>query len=70
MAMIATEKVEIFGKGVFGKGVMYRLIEKTEISDVGKLSDDEKANGISTKMNSEIYVPYDKGDKDGNRWYL
>ena len=31
-------------------------------------SDDEKENGIETTK--PYYVPYDKGDKDGNRWYL
>ena len=32
------------------------------------LTDDEKENGIETTK--PYYVPYDKGDKDGNRWYL
>ena len=32
------------------------------------MSKEEKENGIDTSKN--YYVPYDKGDKDGNRWYL
>jgi hypothetical protein len=47
---------------------MYRIIEEDEIADVEKLTDDEKANGIDATK--PYYVPYDKGDKDGNRWYL
>ena len=31
------------------------------------MSDDEKLNGIDSP---KCFVPYDKGDKDGNRWYL
>ena len=38
------------------------VLESTE------LSKEEKENGIDTSKN--YYVPYDKGDKDGNRWYL
>ena len=33
-----------------------------------ELTQEEKENGIETSKN--YYVPYDKGDKDGNRWYL
>jgi len=57
-----------FGALVFGKGFIYRIVSQTEIADVNKLTDDEKANGI--KSNKEIYVPYDKGDKEGNRWFM
>ena len=32
------------------------------------MTKEEKENGIDTSKN--YYVPYDKGDKDGNRWYL
>ncbi|MGC8735082.1 MAG: Eco57I restriction-modification methylase domain-containing protein, partial [bacterium] len=34
--------------------------------DVDKLTKDEKLNGIT---GDKTFVPYDKGDKDGNRWY-
>jgi hypothetical protein len=32
------------------------------------LTEDEKRDGIPETK--KYYVPYDKGDKDGNRWYL
>jgi len=59
---------EKYGRDVFGQGYLYRIIEDNEITDVDSLTDDEKLHGISTEKN--YYVPYDKGDKDGNRWYL
>ena len=59
---------EKYGRDVFGQGYLYRIIEDNEITDVDSLTDDEKLHGISTDKN--YYVPYDKGDKDGNRWYL
>lgn len=57
-----------FGARVFGKGYMYRIVSKNEIADVNNLSEDEKENGIDS--NFERFVPYDKGDKEGNRWFL
>lgn len=59
---------EKYGRDVFGQGFIYRLIDDAEIADVDSLSDDEKADGIDTSK--AYYVPYDKGDKDGNRWFL
>jgi hypothetical protein len=59
-------KVE-YGRDIFGQGYLYRIVSQNEIADVESLSDDEKKNGID---NSVSFVPYDKGDKDGNRWYL
>jgi hypothetical protein len=44
------------------------LIDDSEVADVEKLTEKEKQNGISGTK--KYYVPYDKGDKDGNRWYL
>ncbi|HOJ64901.1 MAG TPA: restriction endonuclease, partial [Spirochaetota bacterium] len=41
-------------------------VNENEIANVDLLTDDEKFNGIAGK---KTYVPYDKGDKDGNRWY-
>ncbi|MDR2027707.1 MAG: Eco57I restriction-modification methylase domain-containing protein [Prevotellaceae bacterium] len=59
---------EQYGRDIFGQGYIYRLIDDNEIANVDLLTDDEKKNGIAeTKPH---YVPYDKGDKDGNRWYL
>ena len=59
---------EKYGRDVFGQGYIYRLIDDDEIANVDNLTEDEKQNGISRDKN--YYVPYDKGDKDGNRWYL
>ena len=59
---------EYFGRDIFGQGYLYKLIDDCEIADVDSLTEDEKLNGIDTSK--PYYVPYDKGDKDGNRWYL
>ena len=57
---------ENYGRDIFGQGWLYRIIKKEEIADVEMISEDEKFNGIEGK---KTYVPYDKGDKEGNRWY-
>ena len=44
------------------------LYSEDEIADLNNLSEDEKTNGISSS--EPHYVLYDKGDKDGNKWYL
>ncbi|WP_404981976.1 Eco57I restriction-modification methylase domain-containing protein [Capnocytophaga granulosa] len=59
---------EKFGRDIFGQGYIYRLIEDDEVADVETLTQEEKDNGIDPSK--KFYVPYDKGDKDGNRWYL
>lgn len=59
---------EEYGRDIFGQGYIYRLIDDSELADVDSLTKEEKENGIGTSKN--FYVPYDKGDKDGNRWYL
>ena len=59
---------EKYGRDIFGLGYIYKLIDDSEIADVDSLTQNEKDNGISTEK--KYYVPYDKGDKDGNRWYL
>lgn len=56
-----------FGRDVFGQGYLYQIVDESEIADLNTITDKEKANGISGK---KVFVPYDKGDKDGNRWYL
>ena len=68
IAEVFDEIKEKYGRNVFGKGYLYRLIDDEEIANVDDLTEDEKQNGIST--DKKYYVPYDKGDKDGNRWYL
>ncbi|MCX7987789.1 MAG: BREX-1 system adenine-specific DNA-methyltransferase PglX, partial [Bacteroidales bacterium] len=57
---------EQYGRDIFGQGWLYRIVSKEEIADVEMLTDDEKLNGIH---GNKTFVPYDKGDKDGNRWY-
>jgi len=57
---------EKFGLRVFGKGFMYRIIPDSIIFDVAQITDIQKLEGIKGKR---VYVPYDKGDKEGNRWY-
>lgn len=55
-----------YGRDVFGQGWLYRIVSDDEIADVDSLTDDEKLNGIDGKR---TFVPYDKGDKEGNRWW-
>jgi hypothetical protein len=57
---------EKFGLRVFGKGYMYRIIPDSMIFDVSAITEKQKLEGIKGK---KTYVPYDKGDKEGNRWY-
>jgi methylase of polypeptide subunit release factors len=57
---------EKYGRDIFGQGWLYRIVSKDEIADVDSLSDDEKLNGID---GDKTFVPYDKGDRDGNRWW-
>ena len=59
---------EQYGRDIFGQGYIYKIIDDSELADVDKLTKEEKENGIDSSKN--YYVPYDKGDKDGNRWYL
>ena len=59
---------EKYGRDIFGQGYIYKIIDDDELANVEELTKEEKENGIDTSKN--YYVPYDKGDKDGNRWYL
>ncbi len=58
---------EKHGRDIFGQGFLYRIVSKDEIKNVKEMTDEEKRNGLG---GSQTFVPYDKGDKDGNRWYL
>ena len=62
------ELKEKHGRDIFGQGYLFRIITDNEISNVDELTEDEKKNGID--QSKSHYVPYDKGDRDGNRWYL
>ncbi len=55
-----------YGRDIFGKGWLYRIVNPEEIADIEKLTEDEKLNGV---VGEKTFVPYDKGDKEGNRWY-
>ncbi len=68
IALIFDQLKEKYGRDIFGQGYLFRIIDDNELADVDTLTEDEKQNGISEDKN--YYVPYDKGDKDGNRWYL
>ena len=58
---------EKFGLRTFGKGFMYRIIPDSMVFDASTITEKQKLEGIKEKR---TYVPYDKGDKEGNRWYL
>jgi len=60
------ELKEKYGRDIFGQGWLYRIVSPDEIADVDQLTEDEKLNGIKGKR---TFVPYDKGDKEGNRWW-
>lgn len=58
---------EKFGLRIFGKGFMYRIIPEPMIFNTTTITENQKLEGIK---GIRTYVPYDKGDRDGNRWYL
>lgn len=55
-----------FGLRILGKGFVYRIVSPKEIRDIANMTDDEKDNGINSEK--EVFVRYDKGDRDGNKW--
>ena len=57
---------QFLGRDVFGQGFLYKILSKNEIMEIAKMTADEKNLGINAK--EKIYVKYDKGDKEGNRW--
>jgi type I restriction-modification system DNA methylase subunit len=58
---------ETYGNNIFGQGYIYRIVPDSLLAECDSLTNDEKEYGI---IGSRTFVPYDKGDKDGNRWYL
>jgi len=56
-----------YGRDVFGQGFIYKIVPDALIANVDDISADEKLNGLK---GNATFVPYDKGDKEGNRWYL
>lgn len=63
-----SEIKNILGRDIFGQGFLYRIIDSHEIIDENKITEHQKTHGL--KNDKKIYVKYDKGDKDGNRWYF
>lgn len=59
---------EKHGKDVFGRGFLYRIIDDNMIADLSTLTEVDKKEGIAN--NQPYFVPYEKGDQDGNRWLL
>lgn len=57
---------EKYDRDMFGQGFIYKIIDENQIKDLYSLTDDEKINGITSEPS---YVLYDKGDKDGNKWF-
>ncbi len=57
-----------YDRDIFGQGYLYKIISNEEIANVDNLTDNEKKNGIS--KDKPHFVLYDKGDREGNRWYL
>ena len=57
---------EKYGRDIFGQGYIYRIVSKNEMADLNSLTLEEKEDGIN---NQRSFVPYDKGDKEGNKWY-
>ena len=64
---IFSEIKKIINRDIFGQGYLYRVISKDEITSIENISKVEIIEGID---HQKSYVVYDKGDKDGNRWYL
>jgi hypothetical protein len=57
-----------YGRDIFGRGYIFRIIEEKEIADVNEITNKERKEGI--EKNKPHFVPYDKGDKGGNRFWL
>jgi len=57
---------QFLGRDIFGQGFLYKIIKKNEIKEINQMTSEEKSAGINAK--EKIYVKYDKGDKEGNRW--
>ena len=56
-----------YGRDIFGQGYLFRIVSPNEIANISSLSSKDKEYGIK---NGPSYVLYDKGDKEGNRYYL
>jgi hypothetical protein len=68
ISLLFDDLKEQYGRDIFGQGYIYKIVDDEDMACIHALSQDEKENGIDS--HKKHYVPYDKGDKDGNRWYL
>lgn len=57
---------EHYDRDIFGQGYLYKVVPDNLVADATNMTKEECANGIKGDI---TFVPYDKGDKDGNRWY-
>ena len=57
---------EKYDRDIFGQGYLYKVIPEKLVADLSTLTNEECVNGIA---GGATFVPYDKGDKEGNRWY-
>ena len=57
-----------YDRDIFGRGYLYKIINNSERANVESLTLEEIKYGIDN--DKPHWVPYDKGDKEGNRWYL
>ncbi|HPX57890.1 MAG TPA: hypothetical protein PLY48_03050, partial [Candidatus Cloacimonas acidaminovorans] len=57
-----------YDRDIFGRGYLYKIINNSEKANVESLTPEEMQDGIDN--DKPHWVPYDKGDKEGNRWYL
>lgn len=60
-------KKEYNKTNLFGQGVLYKIIPKDMIFDLSNLNEEIMECGINDYKH---FIPYDKGDKKGNRWLL
>ncbi len=58
---------EEYGRDIFGQGFVFKIVDKSLLADLDSLTEEEKENGI---CGEKVFVPYDKGDKEGNRWFF
>ena len=58
---------EKYDNNLFGQGFLYKIVPENLIFDLDNLNKNIMENGIKDK---KCFVPYDKGDKKGNRWFL
>jgi hypothetical protein len=64
---IYDEIKEVHGIKSFGKGFMYRIVPNYLVTDSDNVNEEDKLTGISGER---YFVNYDKGDKEGNRWFI